>query len=72
MLTGWKLSAASAISFLLPVATAILGATVCGGSAIWELVGGLLGLILGIGVAFVLIRWTTGRPTTGRPRKEKA
>jgi len=62
ILTGWKLSAASVISFLLPIATAILGATVCGGSAAWELLGGLLGLILGIGAAFVLIRWTVRRP----------
>lgn len=60
-LEGWKLSTASAVSFLLPVVCAIGGATASRGTAAWELLGGLLGFLFGIGAAFVLIRMTVRR-----------
>ncbi len=55
-MSGSRLSAASAVVFLLPLVTALAGASL-GAAPLTQILGGLAGLGLGALVARVLTRW---------------
>ena len=53
-LSGWRLTVSAAGTFLLPLALAALGAKLCGPDQVGQLVGALVGLVVGVGGSLVL------------------
>ena len=61
--SGWRLAGFSALVFLLPLVLAAAGAALAGGRPVWQLVGALAGLAVGVAVARAVLR---------RPREVEA
>ena len=54
---GWRLAVSSGMFFLLPLALAILGATLGGADRNLQCLGGALGLVVGMVLAGLVGRW---------------
>lgn len=55
-LVGWKLAAAAATSFLLPIGLAIAGSAIAGAGRERRFIGAIAGLIVGVKVAIIVAR----------------
>ena len=63
LLSGWRLGLASIGLFLVPMALAIAGAALLGGSGSAQFIGAIAGLILGVAASTVAV-WFVHRRNT--------
>ncbi len=69
-LVGWRLAAAAAVAFLLPVGLAAVSAISAGGGANRRLVGAVAGLVLGVIIAATATKLASKRIKQEREKQE--